>query len=137
MPAGRACRCSSIPFSVHCGLLPTVRRAAPVSSFRGCPGNASSFGGEAGTSWAKLSWPLPRLLDGPGLVDSQRLVPVRGWGAGGVAGGPSQLYGHSHGNLPDDPLSLSIDVGVDSHEFCQWHFEEVQVIMKGKAIAGE
>ena len=60
-----------------------------------------------------------------------------GWGAGGAAGGAWQLYGHSHGNLPDDPLSLSIDVGVDSHEFCQWHFEEVQVIMKGKAIAGE
>ena len=114
-----------------------MRRTAPVSSLRGCPGNASSFGGEAGTSWAKLSWPLPRLLDGPGLVDSQRLVPVRWWGAGGAAGGAWQLYGHSHGNLPDDPLSLSIDVGVDSHEFCQWHFEEVQVIMKGKAIAGE
>jgi hypothetical protein len=25
-----------------------------------------------------------------GLVDSQRRVPVRGWGAGGAAGGPSQ-----------------------------------------------
>ena len=90
MPAGRACRCSSIPFPVHCGRLPSVRRTAPVSPLRGCPGNASSFGGEAGTSGAKLSWPLPRLLDGPGLVDSQRLVPVRGWGAGGAAGGPSQ-----------------------------------------------
>jgi hypothetical protein len=27
-----------------------------------------------------------------GLVDSQRRVPVRGWGAGGVAGGPSQRW---------------------------------------------
>ena len=27
--------------------------------------------------------------------------------------GTWQLYGHSHGNLPDDPLSLSMDVGVD------------------------
>ena len=31
MPAGRACRCSSIPFSVNRGRLPSVRRAAPVS----------------------------------------------------------------------------------------------------------
>jgi calcineurin-like phosphoesterase family protein len=51
--------------------------------------------------------------------------------------GAWQLYGHSHGNLPDDPRLLSMDVGVDSHGFCPWHFEEVQVIMKGKAIAGE
>jgi hypothetical protein len=60
MPAGRTCRCSSIPFSVYCGRLPSVRRTAPVSPLRGCPGNASSFGGEAGTGGAKLSWPLPR-----------------------------------------------------------------------------
>jgi hypothetical protein len=51
--------------------------------------------------------------------------------------GAWQLYGHSHGNLPDDPLSLSMDVGIDSHGFCPWHFEEVQAIMKGKSIAGE
>jgi calcineurin-like phosphoesterase family protein len=51
--------------------------------------------------------------------------------------GAWQLYGHSHGNLPDDPLSLSMDVGVDSHGFCPWHFEEVQAIMKGKSIAGK
>jgi calcineurin-like phosphoesterase family protein len=51
--------------------------------------------------------------------------------------GAWQLYGHSHGNLPDEPLSLSMDVGVDSHEFCPWHFEEVQAIMKVKATARE
>jgi calcineurin-like phosphoesterase family protein len=51
--------------------------------------------------------------------------------------GAWQLYGHSHGNLPDDPLSLSMDVGVDSHDFCPWHFEEVKKIMEAKAIAKE
>jgi len=50
---------------------------------------------------------------------------------------PWQLYGHSHGNLPDDPFSLSMDVGVDSHGFRPLHFKEVQTIMKAKAIARE
>jgi calcineurin-like phosphoesterase family protein len=49
--------------------------------------------------------------------------------------GTWQLYGHSHGNLPDDPLLLSMDVGVDSHDFLPWHFEEVKKIMEVKAIA--
>jgi len=51
--------------------------------------------------------------------------------------GSWQLYGHSHGNLPDDPLSLSMDVGVDSHDFSPWRFEEVQAIMKAKTTARE
>ena len=29
-----------------------------------------------------------------------------------------QIFGHSHGSLPDDPNSLSMDVGVDCHDFC-------------------
>jgi len=49
--------------------------------------------------------------------------------------GTWQLYGHSHGNLPDDPLSLSMDVGVDSHDFTPWHFEEILAIMRTKAEA--
>ncbi len=49
--------------------------------------------------------------------------------------GTWQLYGHSHGKLPDDPPSLSMDVGVDSHDFRPWHFEEIQAIMRTKAEA--
>ncbi len=33
------------------------------------------------------------------------------------ARGAWHLYGHSHGNLPDDPLALSMDVGVESAFF--------------------
>ena len=42
------------------------------------------------------------------------------------------LYGHSHGNLTDDPASLSIDVGVDSHGFRPWHFDEISTAMNAK-----
>jgi calcineurin-like phosphoesterase family protein len=65
------------------------------------------------------------------------LYAMRVWPHSGR--GAWQLYGHSHGNLPDDPLSLSMsmDVGVDSHDFRPWHFEEVQAIMKAKAAARE
>lgn len=44
------------------------------------------------------------------------------------------LYGHSHGNLPDDPNSLSLDVGVDTclygHEkYTPYSAEEIFHIM--------
>lgn len=42
------------------------------------------------------------------------------------------LYGHSHGTLPDDPNSLSIDIGVDCHNFEPLTKEEIQVIMDKK-----
>jgi len=51
--------------------------------------------------------------------------------------GTWHLYGHSHGNLPDDPLSLSMDVGVDKHDFRPWHFEEIQAATQTKALARE
>ena len=46
--------------------------------------------------------------------------------------GTYHLYGHSHGALPDNPNSLSFDVGVDCHDFYPLSYEEVKVIMKQK-----
>lgn len=46
--------------------------------------------------------------------------------------GTWQLYGHSHGTLPDDPNLLSIDVGVDCHGFYPITYDEVKLIMKNK-----
>lgn len=45
-----------------------------------------------------------------------------------------QLYGHSHGTLPDDPNALSIDVGVDCHGYKPIDFEQVGEIMKKKTF---
>jgi calcineurin-like phosphoesterase family protein len=45
-----------------------------------------------------------------------------------------QLYGHSHGTLPDDPNSLSIDVGVDCHNYKPISFEQVKAIMEKKTF---
>ena len=46
-------------------------------------------------------------------------------------------YGHGHGKLPDDPLSLSMDVGADTHDFRPWHVDEIEAVMKTKADARE
>ena len=46
--------------------------------------------------------------------------------------GAWHLYGHSHGSLPDDPNSLSFDVGVDCHKYHPISFDEVSNIMKKK-----
>jgi calcineurin-like phosphoesterase family protein len=43
--------------------------------------------------------------------------------------GAWHLYGHSHGNLPDTPTSLSMDVGVDTHDFRPWHFDEINFLL--------
>lgn len=46
--------------------------------------------------------------------------------------GTWHLYGHSHGSLPDDPSSLSIDVGVDCHNFSPLSYQDVKRIMSKK-----
>lgn len=46
--------------------------------------------------------------------------------------GAWQLYGHSHGSLKDDPNSLSIDVGVDCHNYTPISFSDVKRIMAKK-----
>lgn len=43
--------------------------------------------------------------------------------------GAWQLYGHSHGTLPDDPTCLSMDVGVDVWGFKPITFDKVQEVM--------
>jgi calcineurin-like phosphoesterase family protein len=42
------------------------------------------------------------------------------------------LFGHSHNSLPDDPNSLSLDVGVDCHNFTPINFKQVGAIMAKK-----
>jgi calcineurin-like phosphoesterase family protein len=46
--------------------------------------------------------------------------------------GSYQLYGHSHGSLPDDPNSLSFDVGVDCHDYKPINIDRVVEIMNKK-----
>ena len=44
------------------------------------------------------------------------------------------LYGHSHGTLPDDPNSLSFDVGVDCHDYKPISYNRVKEIMATKTF---
>lgn len=46
--------------------------------------------------------------------------------------GSWNLYGHSHGSLPDDPDSLQMDVGVDCNDYRPFSFEEIKEVMKKK-----
>lgn len=46
--------------------------------------------------------------------------------------GSWMLYGHSHNTLPDDPTLLSIDVGVDCHNYFPISYEEIGRIMARK-----
>jgi calcineurin-like phosphoesterase family protein len=40
-----------------------------------------------------------------------------------------------HGKLPEAPTSLSMDVGVDTHDFRPWHFGEFSLLVTEKAKA--
>jgi calcineurin-like phosphoesterase family protein len=43
-----------------------------------------------------------------------------------------QLFGHSHGSMADDPHKLSIDVGVDCHNYTPISFDQIAEIMAKK-----
>ena len=47
--------------------------------------------------------------------------------------GSWQLYGHSHGTLPDDHKLLSMDVGVDVNNYKPISFKEVATYMNNKS----
>lgn len=46
--------------------------------------------------------------------------------------GSWQLYGHSHGTLPDDPNLLAFDAGVDCHGYSPISLHQVGKIMEKK-----
>lgn len=46
--------------------------------------------------------------------------------------GAWNLFGHSHGTLTNDPHSLSLDVGVDCHQYTPISFETVKTEMEKK-----
>jgi len=46
--------------------------------------------------------------------------------------GSWQLYGHSHGTLPDDKHSFQCDVGVDNWNFTPVSFAQIREVMKKK-----
>ena len=47
--------------------------------------------------------------------------------------GAWNLYGHCHGNLKDDSETLSLDVGVDCHNYRPISYEDVKQIMSKKS----
>ena len=51
----------------------------------------------------------------------------------GSHNGSWHLYGHSHGTLPDDPNSLSFDIGVDCWDYSPLSYQEVKAVMASKS----
>ena len=49
------------------------------------------------------------------------------------AHGSWHLYGHSHRKLLDEPASLSMDVGVDTHDFRPWHLDKISSLLTERA----
>jgi calcineurin-like phosphoesterase family protein len=67
-------------------------------------------------------------------VEKQRIVlchyAMRTWQFSGRGGW--MLYGHSHGNLEDDPNALSLDVGVDCWDYAPVSFQQIARRMEKK-----
>lgn len=67
-------------------------------------------------------------------IDGQRFVlchyAMRVWNKSHK--GAWHLYGHSHGTLPDDPNSLSLDIGVDCWNYAPVSIAQIRDRMKKK-----
>lgn len=70
-------------------------------------------------------------------INGQRIVlchyAMRVWNHS--SHGAWHLFGHSHGKLSPPDSSLSMDVGVDTHDFRPWSFDEIRARMTAKAGA--
>jgi calcineurin-like phosphoesterase family protein len=52
----------------------------------------------------------------------------------GAHRGNMHLYGHSHGSMPDDPSSLSMDVGIDTtSDYTPYSLDQILVCMYKKS----
>lgn len=85
--------------------------------------------------WVKDIYTLKVHEPGLGLhMDTRRIelfhYAMRTWNK--AYHGSWHLYGHSHGTLPDDPNSLSFDVGMDCHDYRPISYDEVKEIMARK-----
>lgn len=67
-------------------------------------------------------------------IQNQKIIlchyAMRVWNRSHV--GTWNLYGHSHGSLPDNPHARAFDVGVDCHNYYPISFEQVNEIMSKK-----
>ena len=83
--------------------------------------------------WIKDYYELT--LNDPEAHKGQRFIvlfhyAMRVWNASHY--GTWHLYGHNHGDLPDDETMLSFDIGVDCHNFYPLSYQEVKNIMANK-----
>lgn len=46
--------------------------------------------------------------------------------------GSYSLYGHTHGAMPDDPETLSLDAGVDVHNYCALNLNQIESMLSNK-----
>ena len=62
---------------------------------------------------------------------------MRTWNGSHRGGGRASwhLYGHSHGDLPDDPAAFAFDVGVDCHAYAPVPFARAAALMAAKPAA--
>ena len=88
-------------------------------------GNHDSPGVLGAQGWAKIR-NLTHIN-----INGQRIIlchyPLRTWQF--KAYGSWQLYGHVHSNMPGLPGELSMDVGVDNHDFTPLSFDQIKEMM--------